>query len=337
MKLLLRSFSFSLVVSIVAFTFVFRFLGPGAGLIALILAAIELAFSFDNAVINARVLGKLSTFWRDLFLTLGIVIAIFVVRALLPIVIVSVSSQLSMGAVVDLVLHRPQIYAQELAFAHPLIAAFGGAFLLMLSLHFFMAERDIHWIRVIERPLSRYARWYLPLLLTIAGLCLIAFLLGGGPTGAAVLLAGLAGALSYAALQAVIRLIEKLFGVEVGVTRTSWAALATFIYLEVLDASLSFDGVLGAFAITSDVLLIAVGLGVGAIWVRSLTVYMVRQRTLEAYKYLEHGAHYAITVLALTMLLSLLVPISDFITGVLCLGLIIAAILASREAVEARL
>lgn len=335
MKLMLRSFGFPFIVSVVALSYVFRYLGSTAGFIAVILAAIELAFSFDNAVVNARILGKLNRLWRDLFLTLGILIAIFIVRALLPIVIVSVSSHIAMGAVLDLVLRRPELYAQDLSAAHSLIAAFGGAFLLMLSLHFFMEERKVRWFPLIERPISRRVRWWLSLFITLLVILIPAFLIGG-PAGASALLAGLAGAVSYALLSALIRLMEKVFGLETNMTRTGWAALVTFLYLEVLDASLSFDGVIGAFAITSNVVLIVIGLGIGAVWVRSLTIYMVRRRTLEMYKYLEHGAHYAMAVLALAMLLSLLVPVPDFITGVICLGLILAAIVASREAVGER-
>ena len=105
-----------------------------------------------------------------------------------------------------------------------------------------------------------------------------------------------------------------------------------FMYLELLDASFSLDGVLGAFAITSDVVLIVAGLGVGAVWVRSLTVFMVRRGTLEAYKYLEHGAHYAIAVLAVAMLLSAVYHIPEAITGLLGILLIGGSIVASIKA-----
>ena len=82
--------------------------------------------------------------------------------------------------------------------------------------------------------------------------------------------------------------------------------MTLFLYLEVLDAAFSFDGVTGAFAITSDPIIIALGLGlVGAMFVRSITVYLVRQDTLDRYIYLEHGAHWAIGALAVIMLMSI--------------------------------
>ena len=88
-----------------------------------------------------------------------------------------------------------------------------------------------------------------------------------------------------------------------------------FLYLEVLDASFSFDGVIGAFAITNDIVLMALGLGIGAMYVRSLTVYLVRQGTLDDYVYLEHGAHYAIGALAVILLVTIQYEINEVITG----------------------
>ena len=82
------------------------------------------------------------------------------------------------------------------------------------------------------------------------------------------------------------------------VLATGKAAFALFCYLEVLDASFSFDGVIGAFAISTDILVIAAGLGIGALFIRSLTVWLVRQGTLDEYVFLEHGAHYALGALA---------------------------------------
>lgn len=332
MKHLLRSFGFSLTLTVVAFAFVLFRMGAAALLVMAILAAIELAFSFDNAVINAQVLSRLSPFWQKLFLSLGIIIAIFGVRIVLPLAIVSLTAHLGIGTVADLALHHPHIYADKLELAHPSITAFGGAFLLMLVLHFLMIEREVYWLRFIERPFRRAAKWWVPLVCTLAvvlGLTLLPENMHKGATFSA----GLVGMVVYAVLNGLMELMGKLFGGDAkGVKQVGWAAFAAFAYLELLDASLSFDGVIGAFAITSDVVLIALGLGVGALWVRSLTVYMVRRRTLEAYRYLEHGAHYAIGILAVTMLFAPIVATPDFVSGVLCLGIIAAALVTSRQA-----
>lgn len=88
-----------------------------------------------------------------------------------------------------------------------------------------------------------------------------------------------------------------------------------FLYLEVLDASFSFDGVIGAFALTQNLFIIAIGLGIGAMYVRSMTVMLVEKGTLSEYRYLEHGAFYAILILSVVMYFQTLMHIPEVITG----------------------
>jgi hypothetical protein len=328
----------SVLITVVSLACVSIFMGPGPLLVALILIAVELAFSFDNAIINAKILEKLSPFWQKLFLTVGVVIAIFGMRVVFPLVIVMITAHLPWGEVLDLALHNPKEYAEHLEMAHPSISAFGGSFLLMLALHFFMDDnRETDWIRKIEQPLKKVSSKWFPALATIVimiGLAVLPF----NHHPAETIRAGIAGIVLYLAINLFTDWISKIAGKKTsGITKqTGMVAFLTFMYLQVLDASFSFDGVIGAFAITNDIVLIAVGLGIGAIWVRSMTVYMVRKGTLNSYIFLEHGAHYAVLVLAITMLLSLLIDIPEVITGVLGLGLIGASIVASRQALQAK-
>ena len=108
------------------------------------------------------------------------------------------------------------------------------------------------------------------------------------------------------------------------------SGLILFIYLEVLDASFSLDGVIGAFSMSSNPLVIMVGLGVGSLIIRSLTVYMVKKKTLEAFKYLEHGAHYSIGALGVLMLISTKIHISEVVTGLIGLTFISLAMISSE-------
>jgi len=111
---------------------------------------------------------------------------------------------------------------------------------------------------------------------------------------------------------------------------TGKAAFFLFLYLEVLDASFSFDGVVGAFAITADPIIIALGLGfIGAMFVRSITVFLVRKGTLAEYVYLEHGAHWAIGALAVILLVSIGVHVDEIITGLVGVAFIGAAFASS--------
>ncbi|HYH35955.1 MAG TPA: DUF475 domain-containing protein [Candidatus Saccharimonadales bacterium] len=337
---MLRYFGFSIFITIAAIVIAGWELGLAAALTTVILIAIEVAFSFDNAVINAKVLTRLSRFWQQLFLTVGILIAVIGMRFVFPILIVMITAGLPWNEVIDQALNHPDSYAKHLEEAHAAISAFGGAFLLTLTFYFFFDDlRKELWIRRIERPLQKIGGsvWLPPLLTAIIVIVSSFFLHHDRGT---VLQAGLLGAGLYAALKIAIDAMERLAPTAnkagKAVIYTGWPALFALLYLEVLDASFSFDGVLGAFAITDMVLIIALGLGVGAIWVRSLTVYMVRKGTLQAYKYLEHGAHYAILFLAAALFSGLFIKIPEAIIGIVGLGIILASYQASREAKHAQ-
>lgn len=310
-------------------------MGAGALGAALVLIAVELAFSFDNAVINAKILAKMSKFWQQMFLTVGVVLAIFGMRVIFPMLIVMVTAHLPWSTVFDLAFHHPADYAERLNLAHPAISAFGGSFLLMLALHFFMNdEKKVHWIARIEQPLKAAARWWLPGLVTLIAVGAFAWAVPEHRTQ--ILQAGIAGVVLFLAINIFTESIGRFAKNDTGEGHKGLVALLMFGYLQVLDASFSFDSVIGAFAITNDVILIAVGLGVGAIWVRSLTVFMVRRRMLSAYAYLEHGAHYAVLSLAIAMFVALLVEVPQVITGLMGIGLIGSSIVASRQLKHAR-
>ena len=332
---MLRYFGTSAFLTIAAILAAGFMLGPAAAVTTIVLIAIEVAFSFDNAIINAKILHRLSSLWQQLFLTVGMVFAIFGVRFIFPILIVMVTAGLSWSQVIDEALHDSAAYGAHLAEAHASISAFGGSFLLLLTLYFLLDDgREVLWLKNIERPLQKIGGtlWLPPVIVA-----LLVIILSRLTThdSAEVLKAGLAGVIAYTALHLIIEGLGKL-SPKADKIYTGWAAFLAFMYLQLLDASFSFDGVLGAFAITDKVLLIALGLGVGAIWVRSLTVFMVRRGTLSAYKYLEHGAHYAILVLALALLGSVFYEVPDALTGGVGLGVIFASFIASREALRAR-
>lgn len=339
MKEKLRYFGFSLAVTLAALFGTLFGLGWSAALVMVVLILVEVTFSFENAVINAKVLKTLSPRWQMLFLTIGIFIAIFGMRVVFPIAIVAITAGISWHEVVDLALNHPNQYAEKLSAAHHSIAAFGGAFLLMLFLHFFFDhKKQTHWIEPIERPLQRLGHVWLPTVVSLAIVAGLAALPANHYTKDT-LQAGCLGVLTFVVVRGIEHLFAWLKGQsdrrsashKVGL-QTGWAAFATFLYLEILDASFSFDGVIGAFAITKSVVLIAAGLGVGAVWVRSLTVYMVRKGTLDKYRYLEHGAHYTVGVLAATLLSSIIFHVPEIVAGIAGITLVGSAFLSSRKA-----
>ena len=328
----LRIFAVSGLVTIATLVGIALGMGAHALWIVFILMIVEITFSFDNAIINAKVLERLSPFWQKLFLTVGIVIAIFGMRVVFPILIVSLTSGLSWGQVIDLALNHPKEYGHHLEEAHPMISAFGGAFLLMLAFQFFFDdERHTLWIKHIESRLQRLSHWmWAPTVTTIIMLCVA--MLPMNTHARQTIIAGALGTATYVAIQLLVHWMDKLQAKAGGSSKkkqVGMAAYMTFMYQQILDASFSFDGVIGAFAISSDIVLIAAGLGIGAIWVRSMTVYMVRRGTLNNFVYLEHGAHYTVFVLAIVMLASALLEIPEVVPGLTGLGIILASIIAS--------
>ena len=340
MKDKLRYFGFSLAVTVAALLWSLLDLGWGALLIMVVLILVEVTFSFENAVINAKVLRTLSPRWQTIFLTVGIFIAIFGMRVVFPILIVVLTAGLGWREVLDLALNQPDTYAEKLTSAHHTIAAFGGAFLLMLFLHFFLDKnKQTHWISTVEEPLQRHGHIWLPVMLSMAAILGLAAL-PANLYAEDTIKAGVLGIVTFVTVRGVEQLFARLKKTphkdKAGkfVQQTGWAAFATFIYLEILDASFSFDGVIGAFAITKSVILIAAGLGVGAVWVRSLTVYMVRKGTLEKYRYLEHGAHYTVGVLALTLLLSIFWHVPELVAGLAGITFVGSAFWSSKRAAQ---
>lgn len=300
----LRIFFVSALLTLALGAWVFSVKGAVDLWLFVILVLLEVTFSFDNAVINSKILTRMSKFWQTLFLTVGIVFAVFVVRFVLPIFIVMLSSGHGFMGVVDLALNKPAEYSTTLHQAAPIINAFGGTFLLMLGINYFMdRSKDIHWLKKTERILSKFGRFesfkIFVMLLVAIGL----YATAEPAHREIILIASIVGTLVHIGLE----LFGDYFSSKQSGTRTlvGMAAFASFMYLNVLDASFSLDGVIGAFAITNDVLLIMAGLGAGALWVRSLTVYLTRTGTLSKYRYLEHGAHWAILALGIVMLVKL--------------------------------
>ena len=300
-----------------------------------ILVVLEVTFSFDNAVINSRVLARMSRLWQTLFLTIGIFIAVFVIRFALPIIIVMVASGTGFMNVIDMSLNHPDEYSHTLHKAAPVIEAFGGAFLLMIGINYFMnRKKDIHWLGWVESRLASAGRWRFLKIAVMVMLALVLYLTVSPDYKLTVLVAALAGTALHIGLEIMGHFFEKR-QTSNATHLVGWAAFASFLYLEVLDASFSFDGVIGAFAITSSVLLIIAGLGAGAVWVRSLMIYLLRSGTLGKYKYLEHGAHWAILALGTVMIIKLYqVEPPEWLVG--SIGIIFVATAVISSIIEKR-
>jgi hypothetical protein len=298
--------------------------------IAVILGVMEVSLSFDNAVVNASVLKTWDKFWQSLFLGLGMIIAVFGMRLLFPLVIVAQAADLGLVEVWNLALSNPEQYSMHLTNHHAEVAAFGGIFLLLVFLNFlFDDEKEIHWLGRLEEKLGALGKISSISVMIALGTLMASLSMIEEGRKLVVLTAGLWGILTYVGVDVVGGLLEgeeKDGNVGELIKR---GGIGGFLYLEVLDASFSFDGVIGAFAITKDVVIIMLGLAIGAMFVRSMTVYLVRKGTLDEFVYLEHGAHYAIGILAFIMLASMKFHIPEIFTGLIGVAFIAASLWSS--------
>ena len=333
----LRIFGLSYAVTIVALVLAFLYGGVTGLVLCAILGILEISLSFDNAVVNATVLERMDPFWQRIFLTVGVLIAVFGMRLVFPLIIVGVTAHLNPVEAFELALRQlpsddPHSYAYLLNQAYPQIAAFGGTFLLMLFLDWLFEARDNTWLSWLEKPLAKIGQLSrLSIVIALVALVVMSETLGADPN--VVLVAGTLGMVTYLLVNGLGDFFEQSSdsgGPSQLVKATGRAGFFLFLYLEVLDAAFSFDGVIGAFAITTDPILIALGLGlIGAMYVRSLTVYLVRKGTLADYVYLEHGAHWAIGALSVILLVGIGYHVNEVVTGLIGVAFILAAFLSS--------
>lgn len=289
--------------------------------ICVLLSILEVSLSFDNAVVNAKVLDTMDIKWQKRFIYWGIPIAVFGMRFIFPIVIVAVAARLGMIETLNLAMYSPQEYHKALEETRFEIYSFGAGFLLMVCLQFFFNnDKEVHWLTLIEynaimKFFIKFPNFSLLLAITLGIILLIltdSILIGIAYFCAIV-------------LYLIIHSADKFLGSN-GVRN----GLMGFLYLEVLDASFSFDGVIGAFALSENIFIIMIGLGIGAMFVRSLTLYLVEHKTLQKLIYLEHGAHYAIGALAIIMILKIFMEVSEVITGLIGVGFITVALICSK-------
>lgn len=286
--------------------------------IVVILSVLEVSLSFDNAVVNASVLKEMDEVWQRRFLTWGIAFAVFGMRIVFPLAIVAIAAGIGPIEALNLSLNNPTRYEELVSSAHIGIAGFGGAFLAMVGMKFFFdAEKEIHWINSIESALSKVSN------LPAIEIAILLISMWGISTFLPVeeahtfIIAGMLGLVTFIAVEAVshwLEMREEAARLSGAVVRSG---LGGFLYLNILDASFSFDGVIGAFALSNNMVVIALGLSIGAMFVRSMTVHLVRQGTLAEYRFLEHGAFWAIVVLGGIMLVSAVLHIPETITGLI--------------------
>jgi hypothetical protein len=320
----MKNYTFSIIVTVVALILSFVW-GHAEGLaICALLIVMEISFSFDNAVVNATVLRNMEPKWQQRFITWGMLIAVFGMYYLFPILIVALATGLGIGEVTQLALDQPAEYSQHLMASHVQIGAFGGMFLLMVFFKFIFNEgKELHWLGKLEEKLAKVGNLEAVEGVLALGILLVLQSFLPEEERLHAMVAGVIGVVLYVAVSSLMTLLQ-FEGSE-----RSMSGLMGFIYLNILDASFSLDAVIGSFAISKDIVIIMLGLSAGAMFVRSMTIHLVRTGTLARYVYLEHGAHYGIGALAVIMLISIIHPVPELITGLAGLTFILLSLWSS--------
>lgn len=322
---MLKYFATSYIVTVlglIASAFVGYYYGGSAAgavqalFIASILAVLEISLSFDNAIVNAVVLKKMTPLWRKRFLTWGMLIAVFGMRLVFPLAIVAIVGKIDPWSALVMAATEPDKYAELMLSSHLSVAAFGGAFLLMVTLNFFYdVDKEHHWIPHLEKVFAKLGRIQaVEIAIALVTLMVVASFLPNTADQLTFMKSALGGVLTYLVVGAIGSFLEAS---DNDMKDMHKASAGMFLYLEVLDASFSFDGVVGAFAITHNLFIIMIGLSIGAFFVRSLTIMFVEKDTLGEFAYLEHGAFYAIGILATIMLVDPFLHIPEWVTGLL--------------------
>ena len=261
-------------------------------MIVLGLIVFEIANSIDNAIVNAHVLKTMGELWRKRFLLIGIITSVFLVRFLLPLLIVWLSvPNLPLTTLFASFSGGNNVAANAITAQKPIILMFGGVFLIYLYFHWlFLEKKDPLYI---ERFLkTKHGVWFFGVAATI--LVVVMYLSKSNP------MMMLAAAIGSATFFLLYGLKETAESNENHVKSAPMSDLSKFVYLEVLDAAFSFDGVIGSFAFTINLLLIFIGIGVGAVVVRQLTIKGIDQ--VAKYRYLKNGAMTSIGFLGLFMM-----------------------------------
>ncbi len=259
------------------------------------LCVFEVVSSLDNAVVNADVLSTMSAKWRKWFLVWGIFFSVFLVRGILPWLIVWMANPAvgPWNALTSTFSNDPHI--SELIEAQaPILLIGGSVFLIFLFLHWLFLEEKNFGLNV-ERTLSKHGVWFYTLasifLTVIIWLCL-----KRNPMMA------FSASIGASAFFITHGFKEHAARVEVELKQNNnMSDLSKLIYLEILDATFSIDGVIGAFAFTMSVPLILIGNGIGAMVVREFTIRGVDK--IRKYPYLKNGAMYSIFFLGVVMFL----------------------------------
>lgn len=318
MKVWVHGYSGALAITVAAMVFAYLLeveSGPVAGLTAVLvvvtLGLLETALSLESVAVNAKVLGGMSRFWRGMFVATGLLVTIFGMRFVFPLLIVWAVGDHGFWTMVSLVMQDSMEFRQILQTQFAVFAGFGGAFLLMAFTGFFMdPKKEEHWIRWLERPMWKLGRLKLMSVVATGAISQLFSVHVPNGQGHKFLAAAMLGIATYLLVELMITFLQSGWEkVSVGRPQQGWSGLtsslefASLLYLVLLGTSFSFHVVIGAFSLTSNLLIILLGLGVGVLFIQLLSVRLISETKPRAYPFLKHGVFWANGVLSLGLYL----------------------------------
>jgi hypothetical protein len=264
------------------------------------LSLFETVSSIDNAIINAEVLSTMGSKARRWFLTWGIFIAVFLVRGLLPFMIIwAFNTTLSAGQVFSAAWSSDPLVHESIEKSAPILLVAGGVFLLFLFLHWLFLE-DKRWgLPRAEKFFMRQGVWFYAVVSILLSVITWLSLKESGEMALGAVVGSSLFFITHGFKQNAEEHERKLLEGKVGSGARS--DLSKLFFLEVIDTTFSIDGVLGAFAFTLSVPLILLGNGIGALVVRQVTISNIER--IKKYIYLKNGAMYSILVLGIVMVM----------------------------------
>jgi len=262
------------------------------------LAIFEVIISLDNAVINAQVLGTMSKKSRRWFVTWGMIPSVFLVRFLLPltIVIVAIPQLGVMGALESTFSSDPTVIA-AIESASPVLLIAGGTFLIFLFFHWLFLEPKNYGLAG-EQLIARNGLWFFAVVSVILAI-ITWFAINASPVlGFGAVIGSTMFFITHGFKENAEKKEKDMLGARGGTKMSDWSKI---MYLEVIDGTFSIDGVIGAFAFTLAIPLILLGNGIGALFVRHITVSNIER--IKRYKYIKNGAMYSVGALGTIMVL----------------------------------
>ena len=318
-----------LIAGILGFSETAELMGLVTGiLVACSLGVTETSMSMDNSIVNAPLVRDLTPFWKKNYLLFGMPVAVIGMRFCIPVVFVGLASGLGFYGALHLAFSDPTAYSEHLSNSKFLIVGFGSTFLALLGSDFFFdAEKETHWV-FLEKYFSKLGNIPGIKYMVSGVIALVGGFLVSTDIGMYVKyeLAALIGIVSFIFIKAIGHFAEKL-------NRPGIGGLVKFIQIEIIDASFSFDGVISAFAITSDIIQIAIGLGIGAVWVRTFTKMMSESKEFAELPYLGSGAFWNVTALIPLMIIGVRYDVPEWIPGLAAVLIIGKSYYDSKKAI----